>query len=104
MAHHKVIIITFVYGILLYCAGKQTDQEPSVKAPVSIEAFCLTLPGCELRLPSLLLAKKFRNRGNKEGALTAFWKLQSDGLGKLEGENPVYFNVDIIGVHVLKAL
>lgn len=101
MAHSKTI--TFVYGILLYCAGKQTDQEPSAKAPVSIEAFCLTLPGRELHLPSLLLAKKFRNRGNKDGALTAFRKLQSDGLGKLEGDNPVYFNVDISRMHVLRA-
>ncbi len=88
--------------MVFYCTVQ--ENRPSVKAPASIEAFCLTLPGRELHLPSLLLAKKFRNRGNKEGTLTAFWKLQSDGQGKLEGENPVYFNVDIIGAHVLKAL
>lgn len=27
--------------------------------------------------------KKFRKRGNKEGALTAFYQLEEDGLGKL---------------------
>ena len=27
--------------------------------------------------------KKFRKRGNKDGALTAFYQLQAEGLGKL---------------------
>ena len=27
--------------------------------------------------------KKFRKRGNKEGALAAFYQLEEDGLGKL---------------------
>jgi hypothetical protein len=49
------------------------DDECYVKTPVTVEAFCLTLPGKELHLLSLLHAKKFRNRGNKDGALTAFF-------------------------------
>lgn len=68
----------------------------AIKAPVSIETFCLTLPGRELHLPSLLLAKKFRNRGNKEAALAAFRKLESEGLGTLHGENPVLLTIDIL--------
>lgn len=66
------------------------EQTTSTRTPISIEAHCLTLPGRELHLPSLLTAKKFRNRGNKEAALASFRKLEDDGLGTLVGENPVY--------------
>ena len=34
-------------------------------------AFCLLLPGKTLYLPPLLYVKKFRNRGNKDGAVRA---------------------------------
>ena len=50
----------------------------------SSEAFCLTLPGNLLDVPALLKDKKFRHRGNKEGALQAMKVLTDDGLGKLE--------------------
>lgn len=46
-------------------------------------AFCLTLPGKKLHLTPLLAAKKFRARGNKEGALRAFYQLEEEGLGKV---------------------
>lgn len=42
------------------------------------------LPGKVLDLSQLLTAKKFRNRGNKQGALTAFKTLETDELGNLE--------------------
>ena len=45
--------------------------------------YCLTLPGRKLYLTPLLGMKKFRKRGNKEGALTAFYHIEEDGLGKL---------------------
>jgi hypothetical protein len=66
------------------------ECQVNVKTPVSVETFCLTLPGQELHLPSLLHAKKFRNRGNKDGALTAFRKLAEEKLGNLTGNNPHY--------------
>ena len=44
---------------------------------------CLTLPGRKLYLQPLLVTKKFRNRGNKPGAITAFYKLESEKLGKV---------------------
>ena len=50
----------------------------------SNEAFCLILPGNQLDLSALLKDKKFRHRGNKEGALQAMRILEEDGLGKLE--------------------
>ena len=31
----------------------------AAKTPINIETYCLTLPGRELHLPSLLLAKSF---------------------------------------------
>jgi len=37
----------------------------------------------ELNLSTLLVNKKFRARGNKEGALTAMKMLQDDKLGRL---------------------
>lgn len=45
-------------------------------------SYCLTLPGKVLYLTPLLSAKKFRNRGNKDGAVRAFMKLEEEGLGK----------------------
>ena len=83
----------YVHFHVYFCdTGKRIEcmQAASTKTHVSIEAFCLLLPGRELHLPSLLMAKTFRNRGNKEGALAALRKLENDGLGTLVGENPVY--------------
>ena len=48
---------------------------------MKIASYCLLLPGKVLHLTPLLAAKKFRNRGNKEGALRAFGLLEDDGLG-----------------------
>ena len=36
-----------------------------------------------LFLSHLLALKKFRKRGNKDGALRAFYKLEEEGLGKV---------------------
>ncbi len=40
------------------------------------------LPGQTLYLTPLLTAKKFRNRGNKDGAIRAFVQLEEEGLGR----------------------
>jgi hypothetical protein len=42
------------------------------------------LPGKQLVLSVLLQAKKFRGRGNKEGAVAALKELERAGLGELE--------------------
>ena len=49
----------------------------------SVAAFCLLLPGKVLNLSALLQAKKFRGKGNKEGAVAALEELHKAGLGKL---------------------
>jgi len=59
-------------------------QSSSKSAPISTEAFCLTLPGRILNVTALNYAKKFRNRGNKDVALQALKRLEEDGLGRLE--------------------
>lgn len=56
---------------------QSTDDEATA-------AFCLQLPGSTLDLTRLLNAKKFRSRGNKEGALKAMRLLAYEGLGELE--------------------
>ena len=43
----------------------------------------MLLPGKELHLSALLSAKKFRGRGNKDGAVAAFHELAEVGLGTL---------------------
>ena len=45
--------------------------------------FCLTLPGRILFLTPLLALKKFRKKGNKDGAVRAFYRLQEEGLGRV---------------------
>ena len=50
----------------------------------TVEGFCLTLPGKQLDLSVLLKEKKFRHKGNKEGALRAMRILEEDGLGRLD--------------------
>ena len=40
----------------------------------------IVLPGRILYLTPLLNAKKYRNRGNKDGAIQAFFQLEEEGL------------------------
>lgn len=65
-----------------------SNSEPKGVVPVvgksTVEGFCLTLPGKQLDLSILLKEKKFRHKGNKEGALRAMRILEDDGLGRLE--------------------
>ena len=46
--------------------------------------YCLTLPGKTLYLSPLLALKKFRNKGNKDGAVRSFYRLQDEGFGKVK--------------------
>ena len=55
-----------------------------VVGKLTVEGFCLTLPGKQLDLSVLLKEKKFRHKGNKEGALRAMRILEEDGLGRLD--------------------
>ena len=46
--------------------------------------YTILLPGKALHLTALNNARKFCNKGNKEGGLQAFQLLEKEGLGKIE--------------------
>ena len=48
----------------------------------------LLLPGKVLHLNALLAMRKFRNCGNKAGAVRGFEELQESGLGKIDSTKP----------------
>ena len=62
-------------------SGTPTPSEGN--ETTNIPAYCLLLPGKKLFLKPLLDLKKFRNRGNKEAAVAAFYRLEEEGLGKV---------------------
>lgn len=47
-----------------------------------VAGYTLLLPGRTLYLTPLLAQKKFRKKGNKDGAVRSFHQLESEGLGK----------------------
>lgn len=51
--------------------------------PKSNGSYCLALPGRKLYLKPQLAMKKFRKRGNKRGAVEAFYYLEKEGFGKV---------------------
>lgn len=52
------------------------------------QANSLLLPGKVLHLNALLSMKKFRDHGNKEGAVRGFLLLQEAGLGRVIENKP----------------
>ena len=69
------------YFVDIYVVVDVMEEVKDVEG--STAAYCLSLPGKTLFLTHLLSLKKFRKRGNKDGALRAFYKLEEEGLGKL---------------------
>ncbi len=47
----------------------------------AVAMFCLILPDKVLHISALLAAKRFRDKGNKDGAVKAIKMLESAGLG-----------------------
>jgi len=60
----------------------QEDPGPGLEDR-SVATYCLLLPGKVLHLSALLAAKRFRDKGNKEGAVRAMKVLQEAGLGEV---------------------
>lgn len=54
----------------------------------TVAAYCLLLPGKTLHISSLLAAKRFRDRGNKDGAVRAIRLLEKEGLGAVIERKP----------------
>ncbi len=54
----------------------------------AVAMFCLLLPGKVLHMSALLAAKRFRDKGNKDGAVKAIKMLESAGLGTVREFKP----------------
>ena len=74
--------VTHTQCILAFIAGSMVTT-PNASSLVS---YCLLLPGKKLHLSALLTAKKFRGKGNKDGAVAAFREIADAGLGMLSTE------------------
>ena len=59
------------------------QSEEEITTDNATAAFTLTLPGKTLYLSKLLYLKKYRNRGNKDGAIRAFYRLEDEGFGRV---------------------
>lgn len=72
----------------VFCCTLGANIDVRMVGGKTTEGFCLTLPGVQLDVSVLLKEKKFRGKGNKDGALQAMRNLQEEGLGQLkEKEN-----------------
>ena len=71
-------------------------------------AYSLLLPGKILYLNALLAMKKFRDRGNKEGAVRGFLALQEAGLGRVVEQKPqrgtTVVQLSLYGVHAYTSI
>ena len=60
-----------------------TEEQEVTDEDGCTAGYCLSLPGRTLYLTPLLAMKTFRKRGNKDGAIKAFYRLEEEGLGKV---------------------
>jgi len=66
-----------------FMAGWSTSLSKIQEMKTSDEKFFLTFAGNVLNISDIINARRFKNRGKKEEALTALTVLQNDGLGTL---------------------
>ena len=74
--------LKFTHKLISLCPAGLTETPPE-SPDIDTAGYCLTLPGKKLYLTPLLAQKKFRKKGNKDGAVRAFYLLQEEGLGKV---------------------
>ena len=73
---------------ICYAIGKGHTSDRMGQLAHGNAAYSLLLPGKVLHLNALLAMKKFRDRGNKEGAVQGFYALQTAELGKVIERKP----------------
>lgn len=80
---HVLVLLSLpiCYHCIFIAADIGDGKDSALSEDAKIAAYCLLLPGDTLHLTPLLAAKKFRNKGNKDGAIRAFGLLEKDGLG-----------------------
>ena len=74
--------------IYLTAGSVQLDMGSGVEDS-SLAAYCLLLPGRTLNSSALLAAKRFRDKGNKDGAVRGIKMLQAAGLGEVIEKKPL---------------
>ena len=73
----------FQFIPFFYTAATTHTHSGEISQDNTVAAYCLLLPGKVLHISALLAAKRFRDRGNKDGAVRAIRVLQSAGLGEI---------------------
>ena len=63
-------------------ASSVTSQIGHLAQDHAVAKYCLLLPGKVLHISSLI-AKRFQDKGNKDGGIRAIHTLQSAGLGEV---------------------
>ena len=80
---HQYIPLIKLASEFTICTIVDFAESAPISQDMETAGFCLTLPGRTLYLTPLLALKKFRKKGNKDGAVRAFYCLQEEGLGKV---------------------
>ena len=84
MQNLKSVCLQENFVIIVFTA--QEEQNPTNDEMAGTAAYVLLLPGPVLDISALNTAHKFRERGNKEGAVAAIKKLEAAGLGMVKEE------------------
>ena len=88
MQRIKCVLLTIYKDIYKICTGKGQISDHMGGWAHANAAYSLLLPGKVLYLNALLAMKKFRDRGNKEGAVQGFYALQAAELGQVIERKP----------------
>ena len=73
---------------ILFVIASQHVASGSISQDREVAAFCLLLPGKMLYISALLATKRFRYKGNKEGAVRAIKMLEEAGIGRVIEDKP----------------
>ena len=79
----KLIIILRLYVVTTGQGLPLTEEEQAQQNATT----SLTVPGKVIHLSAILNKSKFRNKGDKEGAVAGLQLLEKAGLGELESMN-----------------
>ena len=80
----QIQINSFLSVIFIYITHITFKQE--IRSMRALERMMPQLPTastCQGKPCTLLAGKKFRKRGNKDGAVRAFYQLEAEGLGRI---------------------
>ena len=101
--HRVTFCVRKLLQIIFTLDNCEIPAPPNTSDEMSTAAYCLLLPG-KLYLKVLLDMKTFRKKGNKEGAVAAFYHLEEEGLGKVyemaNSKGTAVVSIDIIAAMI----